>query len=81
VTTARVAANDIDSTLSEILALEKQRMKAADDGAEAQYTTTRTMMVAVAAVALLIAAFTAFWIASTISKGLGRANSVVREVS
>ncbi len=56
-------------------------MKAADDGAEAQYTTTRTMMVAVAAVALLIAAFTAFWIASTISKGLSRANTVVREVS
>ncbi|MGO8148156.1 hypothetical protein AB9F42_36145, partial [Rhizobium leguminosarum] len=56
-------ANDIDSTLSEILALEKQRMKAADYGAEAQYTTTRTMMVSVAAVALLIAAFTAFWIA------------------
>ncbi|MBY5466898.1 methyl-accepting chemotaxis protein, partial [Rhizobium leguminosarum] len=81
VTTARAAANDIDSTLSEILALEKQRMKAADDGAEAQYTTTRTMMVAVAAVALLIAAFTAFWIASTISKGLSRANTVVREVS
>ena len=37
---------------SEILVkLEKQRMKAADDGAEAHYTTTRTMMVAVAAVA------------------------------
>ncbi|MGX9988860.1 methyl-accepting chemotaxis protein [Rhizobium sp. WSM1274] len=81
VTAARAAANDIDSTLGEILALEKQRMKAADDGAEAQYTTTRTMMVAVAAVALLVAAITAFWIASTISKGLSRANTVVREVS
>ncbi|WP_434711422.1 methyl-accepting chemotaxis protein [Rhizobium sp. YTUHZ045] len=81
VTTARAAANDIDSTLSEILALEKQRMKAADDGAEQQYMTTRTMMVAVAVVALLIAALTAFWIASTISRGLKRANTVVREVS
>ncbi|UWM74669.1 methyl-accepting chemotaxis protein [Rhizobium sp. WSM4643] len=81
VTAARAAANDIDSTLNEILALEKQRMEAADDGAEAQYTTTRTMMVAVAAVALLVAAVTAFWIASTISKGLSRANTVVREVS
>ncbi|MBW8786490.1 MAG: MCP four helix bundle domain-containing protein, partial [Rhizobium leguminosarum] len=81
VTAARAAANDIDSTLNEILALEKQRMEAADDGAEAQYTTTRTMMVAVAAVALLVAAITAFWIASTISKGLSRANTVVREVS
>ncbi|MBX4907740.1 MULTISPECIES: methyl-accepting chemotaxis protein [Rhizobium] len=81
ITTARAAANGIDSTLAEILALEKQRMKAADAGADAQYETTRTTMVAVAAVALLIAAITAFWIASTISKGLSRANTVVREVS
>ncbi|MBX5183576.1 HAMP domain-containing protein [Rhizobium sp. NZLR5] len=81
VTAARAAANDIDSTLGEILALEKQRMKAADDNADAQYATTRTMMMAVAAFALLIAAITAFWIASTISKGLSRANTVVREVS
>ncbi|NZD53922.1 methyl-accepting chemotaxis protein [Rhizobium leguminosarum] len=81
VTAARAAANDIDATLSEILALEKQRMKAADDSADAQYATTRTMMMAVAAIALLVAAITAFWIASTISKGLSRANTVVREVS
>ena len=81
VTTARQAANDIDSTLDEILALEKQRMKDADDSAEQQYGTTRTMMIAVAAVALLIAILTAFWIANTISKGLTRANTVVREVA
>jgi len=81
VTTARAAANDIDATLDEILALEKQRMQAADDSAEAQYATTRMTMIAVAAVALLIAAVTAFWIANTISKGLSRANTVVREVA
>jgi len=81
VTTARQAANDIDSTLDEILALEKQRMKAADDSAEQQYGTTRTTMIAVAAAALLIAVLTAFWIANTISKGLSRANTVVREVA
>ncbi|EJC81215.1 methyl-accepting chemotaxis protein [Rhizobium leguminosarum bv. trifolii WSM2297] len=81
VTAARAAANDIDSTLGEILTLEKQRMKAADESADAQYATTRTMMMAVAGVALLVAGITAFWIASTISKGLNRANTVVREVS
>ncbi|ANK87164.1 methyl-accepting chemotaxis protein [Rhizobium sp. N1314] len=81
ITTARAVANDIDSTLAEILSLEKQRMKAADADADAQYGTTRTTMIAVAAVALLIAAITAFWIASTIGKGLSRANTVVREVS
>ncbi|SCB59432.1 methyl-accepting chemotaxis protein [Rhizobium aethiopicum] len=81
ITAARAAVNDIDSTLAEILALEKQRMKAADADADTQYATTRTTMIAVAGVALLIAAITAFWIASTISKGLNRANMVVREVS
>ncbi|MGR9170907.1 methyl-accepting chemotaxis protein [Rhizobium sp. KDH_Rht_773_N] len=81
VTTARQSANDIDSTLDDILALEKQRMQDADDSAEQQYGTTRTMMIAVAAAALLIAVLTAFWIANTISKGLTRANTVVREVS
>ncbi len=81
VTTARQAANDIDATLDEILALEKQRMQDADDSAEQQYGTTRTMMIAVAAAALLIAVLTAFWIANTISKGLDRANTVVREVA
>ncbi|MBX5066664.1 methyl-accepting chemotaxis protein [Rhizobium lentis] len=81
ITAARTAANEIDSTLAEILALEKQRMKTADADADAQYVTTRTTMIAVAAVALVIAAMTAFWIASSISKGLSRANSVVREVA
>ncbi|MBB3595514.1 methyl-accepting chemotaxis protein [Rhizobium sp. BK529] len=81
VTTARQAANDIDAALDQILTLEKQRMQDADDGAEQQYGTTRTMMISVAAVALLIAVLTAFWIANTISKGLTRANTVVREVA
>ncbi|QWW67166.1 methyl-accepting chemotaxis protein [Rhizobium sp. WYJ-E13] len=81
VTTARQAANDIDATLDEILTLEKQRMKEADDSADQQYATTRTTMIAVAAVALLVAGLTAFWIANTISKGLSRANTVVREVA
>ncbi|EJZ18384.1 methyl-accepting chemotaxis protein [Rhizobium sp. Pop5] len=81
ITAARAAANGIDATLAEILALEKQRMRAADDNADVQYTTTRMTMIAVATVALVIAAITAFWIASTISKGLGRANTVVREVA
>ncbi|MEZ2127981.1 MULTISPECIES: methyl-accepting chemotaxis protein [unclassified Sinorhizobium] len=81
VTTARQAANDIDATLDEILSLEKQRMKDADNSAEQQYSSTRTTMIAIAGVALAIAAITAFWIANTISKGLHRANTAVREVA
>jgi methyl-accepting chemotaxis protein len=81
VTTARAAANQIDAALAEILKLEKQRMDVADDDAEASYHATRTTMIASVGIALLFAAITAFWIANTISKGLNRANTVVREVA
>jgi methyl-accepting chemotaxis protein len=78
---ARKAADTIDSALAGMLATEKQRMKDADDGADVQYAQTRTTMLAAAAAALLIAVITAYWIANTISKGLARANTVVREVA
>jgi len=81
VSTARDAANKIDAALDDILVLEKQRMKDADDSADLQFSSTRTVMISIAGVALLLAAVTAFWIANTISKGLTRANTVVREVA
>ncbi|WFU08153.1 methyl-accepting chemotaxis protein [Rhizobium sp. CB3090] len=81
VTDARKAANDIGNALDDLLAAEKQKMKEADDGADVQYNGTRLTMLVAAGLALLIAAVTAYWIANTISKGLARANSVVREVS
>ncbi len=81
VTTARAAANQIDTALAEILKLEKERMSVADDDAEASYQATRLTMIIAVAAAFLFAAITAFWIASTISKGLNRANNVVREVA
>ena len=81
ITTARDAANKIDAALDDILALEKQRMQDADDSADQQYASTRTVMIGVAGAALVLAAIVAFWIANTISKGLARANTVVREVS
>jgi methyl-accepting chemotaxis protein len=81
VTTARAAANQIDTALAEILKLEKERMSVADDDAEARYQATRLTMIIAVAAAFLFAAITAFWIASTISKGLNRANNVVREVA
>jgi methyl-accepting chemotaxis protein len=81
VTDARKTANEIDHALGQMLTIEKQKMKDADDGADVQYASTRNMMAGVAAAALAIAAITAFWIASTISKGLARANNAVREVA
>ncbi|AYG60363.1 methyl-accepting chemotaxis protein [Rhizobium jaguaris] len=81
VTDARKANRDIDDALDGMIATEKQHMKEADDGADVQYGSTRLTMLIAAATALLIAAVTAYWIANTISKGLARANTVVREVS
>jgi methyl-accepting chemotaxis protein len=78
---ARQLAGQLDKELDQMLAIEKARMKAADDSADQQYASTRLTLVVAAAIATLIAAVTAFWIASTISKGLRRANSVVREVA
>ncbi|QFY61260.1 HAMP domain-containing protein [Rhizobium grahamii] len=81
VTTARAAANEIDTTLAEILKLEKDRMDTADDDAEASYQATRLTMIISVGIAFLFAAVTAFWIANSISKGLSRANAAVRDVA
>src|SRR5262249_34632159 len=77
----KVVNNDLDSAINTMLSAEKQKMKEADDGADEQFASTRTTMLAAAAVALLIAAVTAYWIANTISKGLARANTVLPGVS
>jgi methyl-accepting chemotaxis protein len=81
VTDARKAATEIDASLNDKLADEKAKMKFADDDADVQYAHIRLTMMSVAGAALLIAAVTAYWIASTIGKGLARANAVVRDVA
>ncbi len=78
---ARQFAHQLDGELEQMLAGEKVKMKAADDSADQQYASTRLTLTIAAVIATLIAAVTAFWIATTISKGLRRANGVVREVA
>jgi methyl-accepting chemotaxis protein len=78
---ARSAANKMDGTLSELMQLERQRMAEADDATDADYLLARNMLIGIVSVALLIAVAMAFWIAMTISRGLSRANIVVRDVS
>ncbi|MBW9116299.1 MCP four helix bundle domain-containing protein [Rhizobium cauense] len=78
---ARQLAHQLDGELDGLLGAEKGKMKAADESADQQYASTRLTLVVVAVVATLLAAVTALWIAMTISKGLARANSVVREVA
>ncbi|OCJ13967.1 chemotaxis protein [Rhizobium sp. AC44/96] len=78
---ARQFAHQMDGALDGMLVVEKQKMQEADDSADQQYASTRLTLIVAAAVATLIAAITAFWIANTISKGLARANTAVREVA
>jgi methyl-accepting chemotaxis protein len=81
VTDARNAVNEMSVVLDELLVLSKQQMKDAELATEADYEATRTTMIAVASGALLIALAAAFWISMTISRGLGRATTAVRNVA
>jgi methyl-accepting chemotaxis protein len=81
VTDARNAVNEMSAVLDELLVLAKQQMQAAELATEADYEATRTTMIAVASGALLIALAAAFWISMTISRGLGRATTAVRNVA
>jgi len=78
---ARKITNTIGTGLEAKLADEQAKMKFAVDDTDVQYAHIRLLMISIAAVAVLIAAVTAFWIASTIGKGLRRANAVVRDVA
>ncbi|MCQ4631799.1 methyl-accepting chemotaxis protein [Shinella sp. CPCC 100929] len=80
-TDARTVTNEIDALLDEVVTLEQTRLQEADDNAEAQYTSTRTIMIAVASAAFLIAGFAAVWIVFSINRGISRAVGVVQNVA
>jgi methyl-accepting chemotaxis protein len=81
VTEARDAANELDEAVEELIALNKQYLEEASASAEASYQTTSTIMIGVAAAAVLIGLIAAFWISITISRGLQRAANAVRQVA
>ncbi len=78
---ARTVATDIDAVLAEVVELEHSRLQESDDLAEAQYASTRTIMIAVASIAFVIAGTAAFWIVLSINRGLGRAVGAVQNVA
>ena len=80
-TEARTTTNEIDSLLGEVVKLEEARLNEAELAADAQYQSTRTIMVTVAAVALIIATIAAVWIVMAINRGIGRAVGVVQNVA
>ncbi|QRM53174.1 methyl-accepting chemotaxis protein [Sinorhizobium sp. BG8] len=78
---ARKVTGEIDTLLDEVVKLEDGRLTEADESAEAQYAATRSIMIGVAAVALLIAVAAATWIVLTINRGLRRATTAVQNVA
>nr|WP_298102401.1 methyl-accepting chemotaxis protein [uncultured Shinella sp.] len=80
-TDARAVTNEIDNLLGEVVKLEEGRLDEAEVNAQAQYEGTRTLMVAAAAIAVLIAAVAAVWIVFSINRGLSRAATAVQGVA
>ena len=80
-TEARQIANELDAAVDELIKLSKQQLETADAAADASYSSTSTIMIGVAAGAVLIGLVAAFWISITISRGLQRATNAVRQVA
>ncbi|MDH6269261.1 methyl-accepting chemotaxis protein [Rhizobium sp. SG_E_25_P2] len=77
----RAVIGDIDKVIYDLIEIESGRMQDAETDAEAQYVSSRSVMIGISAVALLISLAAAFWISKTISSGLNRANTAVRSVA
>ncbi|WKC23460.1 methyl-accepting chemotaxis protein [Rhizobium sp. SSA_523] len=80
-TTNRATTTEIDKLFEDVVALETARLAEAKETAAADYVQTRTIMLAVAAGALLIAVIAAFWIAMSINNGLRSAVAAVQSVA
>jgi methyl-accepting chemotaxis protein len=81
ITDGRQIANELDGVVSELITLSKQLLDEANAEADATYASTSTIMIGVAAGAVLIGLVAAFWISMSISRGLLRASNAVRQVA
>ena len=81
VTEARQTANELDEAVEELIALNKRFLEETTSSAEAAYRSTSTIMIGVVAGALLGGLVAAFLISMTISRGLRRASSAIRQVA
>jgi methyl-accepting chemotaxis protein len=80
-TDGRQIANELDAAVDELITLSNQQLAEANAAAEAAYQSTSTIMIGVAAGAILIGLLAAFWISMTISRGLGKIKVAVEAIS
>jgi len=69
------------ASLDSLVALNNTLQQEALDGATATYETSRSLLLALLAVSTLIAAGAAFWIVTSIGRGLRNANEAVHAVA
>lgn len=74
----RIAAT---TAASEVVALLESNMTADSNRATANYNTNRSVLLTVAAIALIIGVGAATWISMSVSRGLNRAVDVARQVA
>jgi methyl-accepting chemotaxis protein len=77
----RALVAEQDKEIAEYLELQQQFMNEAKDQAGHEYETARLFLLAVTGGALAIGAVAAFWIAFSISRGLGRAGALAQAVA
>ncbi|MEM5474645.1 methyl-accepting chemotaxis protein [Hoeflea sp. AS60] len=80
-TTARATTSEIDTLLGEVFELERGRLVVANQNADDEYTSIRSIVISLAVVAAIAALGAAIWIIVSISKGISTAVSTVQRVS
>ncbi|OIQ95374.1 methyl-accepting chemotaxis protein III [mine drainage metagenome] len=77
----RQAALKVEADIAGILSANTAEVAAAERNAQAQYGDTRTMLLILLAVSLLVAAAAASWIALNISRGLSQAVGLANAIA
>ena len=80
-TEGRKAVSELTKKLEEAVQINRDRMAAAQEAADADYHTTRLVMVTASVIAVLAAVLTAFWIAIGINTGLRKISGAVNAVA
>jgi methyl-accepting chemotaxis protein len=77
----RQLVSELETLVGQYVDLQQQFLAAAKESAAGQFASARLLLIGATAVAILVGAGAAFWMAFTISRGLGRAGALARAVA
>ncbi|MFD2185143.1 HAMP domain-containing protein, partial [Rhodoplanes azumiensis] len=77
----RQAVTEMQKNLNTVVEINQRRLEEAKEVAKQDYESARTMMLAVVAAAILLAAGIAAWMALSISRGLAKAGALAQAVA